>query len=186
MEIASTNFRLRLCRFRSRSDYMQYPGGAHQLYDRKAFYPGDSVRRPHLRQERARSVSRRIRCFIREFVRNPSADRKEIGLHEHAVLYVQGDMTLVSGKLRPLVPGNAFLETVFFACGRWCLSSIHCAVPASSRIHFVLWCRESLHSRSISSACMCVCVLSDETLAWTNPTPGGSTPPRGERHRLYR
>ena len=77
MEIASTNFRLRLCRFRSRSDYMQYPGGAHQLYDRKAFYPGDSVRRPHLRQERARSVSRRIRCFIREFVRNPSADRNE-------------------------------------------------------------------------------------------------------------
>ena len=122
MEIASTNFRLRLCRFRSRSDYMQYHGGAHQLYDRKAFYPGDSVRRPHLRQERARSVSRRIRCFIREFVRNPSADRKEVGLHEHAVLYVQGDMTLVSGKLRPLVPGNTFLETVFFCL--WSMVSL--------------------------------------------------------------
>ena len=101
---------------------MQYPGGAHQLYDRKAFYPGDSVRRPHLRQERARSVSRRIRCFIREFVRNPSADRKEVGLHEHAVLYVQGDMTLVSGKLRPLVPGNTFLETVFFCL--WSMVSL--------------------------------------------------------------
>ena len=76
-----------------------------------------------------------------------SADRKgeidrDLGMHEHVVLYVQAIHDPGQWEAQTLGPGKHVLRDCFFARGRWGFPSVHRAVPSSSWFSFVLWCGE--------------------------------------------
>jgi hypothetical protein len=84
-----------------------------------------------------------------------STDRKgeidrDLGMHEHVVLYVQAIHDPGQREAQTLGPGKHVLRDCFFARGRWGFPSVYRAVPSSSWFSFVLWCGESFYSGSLS------------------------------------